>query len=845
VISESRNYCNQSKFPDFILRYLTTFWLFVCMCQMYVPLCDRILDGDGGEICSFPVQRILFCTRGHHGTPENDCFSFTENHNSSAIFRIHTFQCAEVSRLLHSFAAAFEFCSRGVQHAIQSLDHNVTATHDVYTFCVTLEIREEDGKGNFSAVPVERERPCFKLRAGVDRRVVLSVQQTSNCELTIERCFGLLLGSGKELDDVHLLTVESMGKALHGKAYNITGRLAPSLPAMKTLNEETARDKPLPLCLATDLIISEVQDPIRFVIDAPVRVFSSTEWFWHFGRRSVMDTFHLQLKLVCLSVVFPSIVMHFVPCTENDEPLLSGSGDVSRECTEKILEAWSDLLAKWHSNPTTRPRQLTALVRGGVPEALRGDVWQLLAACRSDDLVLHNYRLLVAKASPHDSAITRDINRTFPAHEHFKDSGGDGQDALYKICKAYSVYDQEIGYCQGQSFLAAVLLLHMPEEQAFSLLVRIMFEYGLRELFRKNFDTLHCKFFQLEGLMQEQLPDVHSHFQAVGLEAHMYASQWFLTLFTAKFPLSMVFHIIDLLLLEGLNVIFNVALALLKSSREDLLQLDFEGSLKFFRVQLPKRYRTEESTRSLMNTACSLKVGQRGLKRLEKDYEAMREELAEQEDPLEQLKREGRRLQETNLRLEQENDDLAHELVTSKIALRNDLDRAEDKADMLNKELLLTKQRLVDAEEDKRRLQCEALKVIIQRETERADAEVQKNHAIISEYKQLQACECCREFLVELEGVEEANVIGRDNASVSERVEQTAGEEEMHQQLRNVEAELAQTKLQLVEAECRIQDLEHEVSVALNEVHTSRRTWFNRTLTSIKTVTGAQGKDSS
>jgi len=63
--------------------------------------------------------------------------------------------------------------------------------------------------------------------------------------------------------------------------------------------------------------------------------------------------------------------------------------------------------------------------------------------------------------SPQDSAITRDINRTFPAHDYFKDTGGDGQDSLYKICKAYSVYDEEIGYCQGQSFLAAVLLLHV------------------------------------------------------------------------------------------------------------------------------------------------------------------------------------------------------------------------------------------------------------------------------------------------------------------------------------------------------------------------------------------------
>lgn len=31
--------------------------------------------------------------------------------------------------------------------------------------------------------------------------------------------------------------------------------------------------------------------------------------------------------------------------------------------------------------------------------------------------------------------------------------------------QAYSVYDEEIGYCQGQSFLAAVLLLHVSTYQ--------------------------------------------------------------------------------------------------------------------------------------------------------------------------------------------------------------------------------------------------------------------------------------------------------------------------------------------------------------------------------------------
>ncbi|XP_072275811.1 rab GTPase-activating protein 1-like isoform X3 [Pyxicephalus adspersus] len=114
---------------------------------------------------------------------------------------------------------------------------------------------------------------------------------------------------------------------------------------------------------------------------------------------------------------------------------------------------------------------------------------------------------------------------------------------------------------------------------------------------------------------------------------------------------------------------------LLATSKEDLLQADFEGALKFFRVQLPKRYRAEENARRLMEQACNIKVPTKKLKKYEKEYLAMRESQLQQEDPIERYKRENRRLQETSMRLEQENDDLAHELVTSKIALRNDLDQ--------------------------------------------------------------------------------------------------------------------------------------------------------------------------
>uniref|UniRef100_A0A8C7K8Y6 Rab GTPase-activating protein 1 n=1 Tax=Oncorhynchus kisutch TaxID=8019 RepID=A0A8C7K8Y6_ONCKI len=818
------------------------------------------------EIASYPIYKIMFCVRGHDGTPETDCFAFTESHYNAEIFRIHVFRCEiqeAVSRILYSFATAFRRSAK--KTLLSGLAPPLTPDSDVFTFTVSLEIKEDDGKGTFSAVAKDKDKNSFKLRPGMDKKVFIYVQQTSNKELSIERCFGLLLSPGKNVknSDMHLLDLESMGKSSDGKSYIITGSWNPNTPQFQAVNEETAKDTFIYMTTAVDLVITEVEEPVRFLLETRVRVCSPNErLFWPFSKRSYTETFYLKLRQDTLYEVLsleselererkkttasPNILQSasqgsMVPSPpeddeeeDNDEPLLSGSGDVSKECAEKILETWGDLLSKWHLNLSVRPKQLPALVRSGVPEALRGEVWQLLAGCHNNDHQVEEYRTLITKESPQDSAITRDINRTFPAHDYFKDTGGDGQDSLYKICKAYSVYDEEIGYCQGQSFLAAVLLLHMPEEQAFSVLVKIMFDYGLRDLFKQNFEDLHCKFFQLERLMQEYIPDLYNHFLNVGLEAHMYASQWFLTLFTAKFPLYMVFHIIDLLLCEGISVIFNVALALLKTSREDLLATDFEGALKFFRVPVPKRYRSEENAKKLMELACSMKVLQSTLKKLkkyEKEYDSMREQQEQQEAPIERYERENRRLQEANMRLEQENDDLAHELVSSKIALRKDLDNAEEKADALNKELLMTKQKLVDSEDEKRRLEEESAQLT---SVERLEKQQIANKGEVEKIRlKVEGCEKCS-ILFNKEGRLKA-VRKMKEGSEEETDEEKEG---LKNQLREMELELAQTKLQLVEAECKIQDLEHTLGLALNEVQAAKKTWFNRTLTSIKTVTG-------
>lgn len=57
-------------------------------------------------------------------------------------------------------------------------------------------------------------------------------------------------------------------------------------------------------------------------------------------------------------------------------------------------------------------------------------------------------------------------------------------------------------------------------------------------------------------------------------------------------------------------------------ARKDLLALNFEGILKYFRVQLPKRYRNDVAARQLMKLTSSFKL--RKLKKYEKDWRTMK-----------------------------------------------------------------------------------------------------------------------------------------------------------------------------------------------------------------------------
>lgn len=83
--------------------------------------------------------------------------------------------------------------------------------------------------------------------------------------------------------------------------------------------------------------------------------------------------------------------------------------------------------------------------------------------------------------------------RTFPTHPYFSVQLGAGQLSLFNLLKAYSLLDKEVGYCQGISFVAGVLLLHMSEEQAFEMLKFLMYDLGFRKQYRPDMMSLQVR----------------------------------------------------------------------------------------------------------------------------------------------------------------------------------------------------------------------------------------------------------------------------------------------------------------------------------------------------------------
>jgi hypothetical protein len=135
------------------------------------------------------------------------------------------------------------------------------------------------------------------------------------------------------------------------------------------------------------------------------------------------------------------------------------------------LEFWAALVRDYPQTIQRLPTLTLNKIRGGIPAPLRGVVWQSAAGAR-EKLIEEQYDLLCNESSPYENTINKDLGRSFPGVDMFKDADGEGQKMLGRVLKCFSLYDTKIGYCQGLGFLVGPLLMQMGDKEAFCVLVR-------------------------------------------------------------------------------------------------------------------------------------------------------------------------------------------------------------------------------------------------------------------------------------------------------------------------------------------------------------------------------------
>ena len=300
--------------------------------------------------------------------------------------------------------------------------------------------------------------------------------------------------------------------------------------------------------------------------------------------------------------------------------------DSNKLTQEQILtinartEKWQDMLNNYKKYQTTKRSKLKSRTRKGIPDSLRSIVWQLFA--ESQKLVQKNLFENLDKQEldkETEGVIIKDLDRTFPSCQLFKEKYGMGQRKLFRVLANYSKFNKVLGYVQGMGYLAAIFLLYMDEESSFYMLHSLVKNYGFEGLYKEGFPDLKKKFYVLLNLEKKYIPKIYDIFKRDGVFISIYASQWFLCLFTKDLKPSVLVRIFDVFLYEGYKVIYRFSLAFLKMKEKTFIT-NKVGI--FYSANTLKELFNGVEVEELFKEAFGFSLSRKHIDKYEKQYEA-------------------------------------------------------------------------------------------------------------------------------------------------------------------------------------------------------------------------------
>ncbi|KAM9335957.1 TBC1 domain family member 14 [Symphorus nematophorus] len=274
-------------------------------------------------------------------------------------------------------------------------------------------------------------------------------------------------------------------------------------------------------------------------------------------------------------------------------------GTAAQTWNQEILPNWSTMCTS---------RRVRDLWWQGIPPSVRGKVWSL--AVGNELNITHElYNICLARAkekwkttpaptsepetedagsSDRESSlelIKLDISRTFP-HLCIFQQGGPYHDVLHSILGAYTCYRPDVGYVQGMSFIAAVLILNLDTADAFIAFANLLNKPCQMAFFRVDHSLMLTYFSAFEVFFEENLPKLFAHFKKNNLTPDIYLIDWIFTLYSKSLPLDLACRVWDVFCRDGEEFLFRTALGLLRLYQDVLTCMDFIHMAQFL-TRLP------------------------------------------------------------------------------------------------------------------------------------------------------------------------------------------------------------------------------------------------------------------
>lgn len=284
----------------------------------------------------------------------------------------------------------------------------------------------------------------------------------------------------------------------------------------------------------------------------------------------------------------------------------------------------NEILPYWDTMKGTR--RVRELWWQGLPPSVRGRVWSL-AIGNELNITPELYEIFLSRAkekwrsysetsSVNDNEsdggasladressldlIKLDISRTFPSLFIFQ-KGGPYHDLLHSVLGAYTCYRPDIGYVQGMSFIAAVLILNLEEADAFITFANLLNKPCQMAFFRVDHELMLKYFAAFEVFFEENLPRLFNHFLSNNLTPDLYLIDWIFTLYSKSLPLDVACRVWDVFCRDGEESLFRTGLGILRLYEDILLQMDFIHIAQFL-TRLPDYLQSHTLFASMANT---------------------------------------------------------------------------------------------------------------------------------------------------------------------------------------------------------------------------------------------------